>query len=61
METHVKLSLQQAELMRKAIKEIRWAAKNLEDLYNISKPAEAPVIEKIANQLELFNGEESKD
>lgn len=43
-----------AEHLRKAIKELRWAAYNLERYYNAVRPPESPALSKPDNQLELF-------
>lgn len=43
-----------ANHLRKAIKELRWAAFNLERFYSIVKPNDAPIIDRSPNQLEMF-------
>lgn len=52
---NAKINEQAANHLRKAIKELRWAAYNLEQYYNAVKPEEAPVITKPGNQLEMFS------
>ena len=46
-----------AEHVRKAYKELRWAAANTAAIYEIIRPAEMPALED-PNQLKLFNDEE---
>lgn len=46
---------QAAEHLRKAIKEMRWSAYNLEKYYNLVKPEDAPIITIDKNQLTIFD------
>lgn len=46
-----------AERIKVAAKELRWAAANLEEIYNMVKPENMSPIED-PNQLKLFNDDE---
>lgn len=50
-----KIDTRAANHLRKAIKELRWAAWNMEKYYNIVKPEEAPIIMVDKNQLSLLD------
>lgn len=58
MENQAKISTEAAEHLRKAIKELRWTALNLEKFYDRVKPDEAPPFSQPSNQLKLFDLEE---
>lgn len=45
---------QMADHLRRAFKELRWAANNLASLYELIRPADMPPIED-PNQLKMFN------
>ncbi len=57
MENDKELRRQVAERLRLAAKELRWAAANIEQIYDMIKPSDMPEIEP-KNQLKLFQDEQ---